>query len=52
MKLYLYELLASFILGNHSCAPNAEVTFPHNNSTLVLVAIRDIEQDEVGFIND
>eukprot|EP00795_Rhopilema_esculentum_P012225 gene12225-2857_t len=32
--------------GNHSCAPNAEVTFPHNNSTLVLVAIKDIEQDE------
>ncbi|XP_063230285.1 histone-lysine N-trimethyltransferase SMYD5 isoform X1 [Bacillus rossius redtenbacheri] len=27
---------------NHSCQPNAEVTFPHSSSRLVLVATRDI----------
>lgn len=31
---------------NHSCDPNAEVTFPNNNDTLVLVATRDIEAGE------
>eukprot|EP00112_Aurelia_sp_Birch-Aquarium-sp1_P022172 Seg6154.1 transcript_id=Seg6154.1/GoldUCD/mRNA.D3Y31 product="SET and MYND domain-containing protein 5" protein_id=Seg6154.1/GoldUCD/D3Y31 len=31
---------------NHSCDPNAEVTFPYNNSTLVLVALNDIEENE------
>lgn len=31
---------------NHSCSPNAEVTFPYNNSTLVLVALADIEPNE------
>ena len=33
--------------GNHSCEPNAEVTFPFNNSTLVLVAVKDIAENEV-----
>jgi len=31
---------------NHSCEPNAEVTFPYNNSTLVLVAMADISENE------
>merc|ERR1719494_788752 len=31
---------------NHSCAPCAEVTFPYNNSTLVMVATEDIETDQ------
>ncbi|XP_002163562.2 histone-lysine N-trimethyltransferase SMYD5 isoform X1 [Hydra vulgaris] len=31
---------------NHSCYPNAEATFPYNNSTLVLVATEDITKDE------
>jgi len=31
---------------NHSCLANAEVTFPYNNSTLVLVAVQDIMPDE------
>ncbi|RXG60893.1 SET and MYND domain-containing protein 5 [Armadillidium vulgare] len=33
---------------NHSCAPNASVTFPHNNFRLVLKATSDInEGDEI-----
>ena len=36
-----------FVTGNHSCEPNAEVTFPYNNSTLVLVAMADISENEV-----
>jgi len=31
---------------NHSCSPNAEVTFQHNNDTLTLVATKDIEAGE------
>lgn len=31
---------------NHSCQPNAEVTFPDNNSNMVLVAISDIQPGE------
>ena len=31
---------------NHSCDPNAEVTFPENNDALALVALRDIEDGE------
>lgn len=33
-------------LCSHSCAPNAESSFPHNNYTLSLVALRDIGQGE------
>ena len=36
-----------FLAGNPSCEPNAEVTFPHNNSTLVLKALHDIKEGEV-----
>ncbi|XP_066925245.1 histone-lysine N-trimethyltransferase SMYD5-like [Clytia hemisphaerica] len=32
--------------SNHSCEPNAEVTFPNNNSTLVLVALQNIQPGE------
>ncbi|CAH3015610.1 unnamed protein product [Porites evermanni] len=31
---------------NHSCEPNAEVTFPFNNSTLVLKALYNIQPGE------
>ncbi|XP_060525378.1 histone-lysine N-trimethyltransferase SMYD5 [Cylas formicarius] len=31
---------------NHSCTPNAEVCFLHNNHRLSLVALKDIEVDE------
>ena len=31
---------------NHSCDPNAEVTFPDNNDTLTLVALRQMEAGE------
>ncbi|EDO34962.1 predicted protein [Nematostella vectensis] len=39
----LYALQSSC---NHSCAPNAEVTFPKNNSTLVLKALHPIKNGE------
>ncbi|XP_027039733.1 SET and MYND domain-containing protein 5-like isoform X1 [Pocillopora damicornis] len=39
----LYALQSSC---NPSCEPNAEVTFPHNNSTLVLKALHDIKEGE------
>ncbi|XP_072178029.1 protein-lysine N-trimethyltransferase SMYD5-like [Diadema setosum] len=31
---------------NHSCTPNAEIRFLHNNSTLSLVAVADIAEGE------
>jgi len=31
---------------NHSCQPNAEVAFPHNNFTLVVKALTDIKAGE------
>lgn len=31
---------------NHSCLPNAEITFPHNNHCLVLEATEDIKMGE------
>lgn len=31
---------------NHSCEPNAQVTFPNNNNRLVLQALRNIEPGE------
>lgn len=40
---------------NHSCEPNAEVTFPHNSSTMVMVALRDIAADEeicISYLDD
>ena len=35
------------VLGNHSCVANTEITFPHNNSTLALKAVEDIQVGEV-----
>lgn len=32
--------------ANHSCLPNAEIVYRHNNSTLSLRALRDIEAGE------
>ena len=42
-----FFFLKYFLAGNPSCEPNAEVTFPHNNSTLVLKALHDIKEGEV-----
>ncbi|XP_020279033.1 SET and MYND domain-containing protein 5 [Pseudomyrmex gracilis] len=39
----LYILQSSI---NHSCSPNAIVEFPYSNNTLVLKAIRDIQDGE------
>lgn len=39
----LYALQSSC---NPSCDPNAEVSFPHNNSTLALKALHDIKEGE------
>ncbi|XP_067036789.1 histone-lysine N-trimethyltransferase SMYD5-like [Acropora muricata] len=39
----LYSLQSSC---NHSCEPNAEVTFPYNNSTLALKALCSIQPGE------
>ncbi|XP_046571271.1 histone-lysine N-trimethyltransferase SMYD5-like [Haliotis rubra] len=39
----LYKLQSTC---NHSCVPNAEITFPHNNHTLVLVALEAIEPEQ------
>ncbi len=33
-------------VGNHSCAPNAQITFPYNDFTLVLQAVQDIKAGE------
>ena len=32
---------------NHSCEPNAEVTFPNNNNTLAVKALQDITSGQV-----
>jgi len=40
---------------SHSCSPNAEVSFPHNDHTLVLTALHPIQQGEeilVSFLED
>lgn len=34
-------------IGNHSCIPNAETSFPENNFLLHLTALEDIEAGEV-----
>ncbi|GFY39985.1 SET and MYND domain-containing protein 5 [Trichonephila inaurata madagascariensis] len=39
----LYPLQSSC---NHSCVPNAEATFPYNNFTLVMEAIKEIQPGE------
>lgn len=36
---------------NHSCAPNAEISFLHNNSTLSLVALTDITEGQEVLIS-
>ena len=40
-------LVVVYLTGNHSCEPNAEVTFPYNNSTLALKALSSIQRGEV-----
>ena len=44
----LFELQSMI---NHSCYPNAEVSFPFNNHTLVVRALRRIEPGEEIFIS-
>ncbi|KAL3863353.1 hypothetical protein ACJMK2_005112 [Sinanodonta woodiana] len=39
----LYKLQSAC---NHSCVPNAEIRFPHNNCILALVALKDIAPEE------
>lgn len=39
----VYQLASMF---NHSCDPNLDITFPHNNAVLVLRARRDIRAGE------
>lgn len=34
-------------LGNHSCVPNAETSFPENNFLLHVTALEDIKPGEV-----
>ncbi|KAJ8934380.1 hypothetical protein NQ314_013421 [Rhamnusium bicolor] len=44
----LYSLQSSC---NHSCTPNSEPTYLHNNHRLSLVAIKDIEEGDEIFIS-
>lgn len=44
----LYTLQSA---ANHSCSPNAEVSFTHNNTKLSLVALKDIKEDDEIFIS-
>lgn len=37
-------LLSSML--NHSCEPNLDVHFPHNNATVGFMALRDIQKNE------
>ncbi|XP_045469214.1 histone-lysine N-trimethyltransferase SMYD5 isoform X2 [Harmonia axyridis] len=46
VALYMLQSAA-----NHSCLPNAEVSFLHNNTKLSLVALRDINEGEEIFIS-
>ncbi|BFY98011.1 hypothetical protein BsWGS_01051 [Bradybaena similaris] len=39
----LYQLQSAC---NHSCAPSAEIVFPHGDNTLAMVALRDIAPEE------
>ena len=41
------QLHPVFPVGNHSCIPNAETSFPENNFLLHLTALEDIEAGEV-----
>ena len=50
--LYLSRSFFYFrcVLGNHSCCPNAEVTFPDNNFVLAVKALSQIKSGEVPVI--
>lgn len=43
----LYSLSVFCGLGNHSCVPNAETSFPENNFVLHVTALEDIKPGEV-----
>ena len=36
-------------IGNHSCLPNAEITFPYNNNIMAVVAKEQIATGQVCF---
>ena len=42
LMLYLIN-----ISGNHSCDPNAEISFVHGDHTMTLMALKDIMPEEV-----
>ncbi|KAK2572429.1 Histone-lysine N-trimethyltransferase SMYD5 [Acropora cervicornis] len=46
LDLFIDQLYEEMDRGNHSCEPNAEVTFPYNNSTLALKALCSIQPEE------
>lgn len=47
----LYQLQSAC---NHSCSPNAEITFPHGDHTLAMVALDDIDAEQeinIGYLS-
>jgi hypothetical protein len=36
------------VIGNHSCLPNAEITFPYNNNIMSVVAKEKISSGQVS----
>ncbi|OPL32819.1 hypothetical protein AM593_01874, partial [Mytilus galloprovincialis] len=46
LDAFIDQLYDDMDKGNHSCIPNAEITFPNNNHKLVLVAKENISQGE------
>jgi len=45
----LADLVMFCVLGNHSCSPNAEITFPNNSHILTVKALSHIKSGEVCF---
>ena len=46
-KSRTFLVLVFAVLGNHSCSPNAEVTFPDNSFVLTVKALSHIKSGEV-----
>ena len=44
---YLTDALIT-VSGNHSCDPNAEISFVHGDHTMTLMALKDIMPEEVN----
>jgi len=47
LVFYIHLSIVCYVLGNHSCSPNAEVTFPDNNFVLTVKALSHIKSGEV-----